>query len=72
MASKQLTRRPTIPTSGGADGDPAVRKDKRCARFPVCKEKLREPTRYSGWTEDPFCSTECCKIYHGAVKNSPT
>ena len=43
--------------------DPSVRDDGRCV---VClgprKAKLGN---YSDPTEDPFCSTGCCRTYHG-------
>lgn len=51
--------------------DPPRRADGRCARYPACKKRLAEITprhwRYGGAAllEEPFCSTECCKIWHG-------
>lgn len=51
--------------------DPRVRKDGRCA-LPSCR-KPRNPKRnpYSGMEPflDPFCSTNCCREYHGAPRN---
>jgi hypothetical protein len=63
--------------------DPPVRKDGRCA-VPSCKQKRtrlhpktakRKPEgRYAtrdDYARDPFCSSVCCRAYHG-VGNSST
>jgi hypothetical protein len=39
--------------------DPKIRKDGLCARE-GCKEELPKP-------DDPFCSSRCCRVYHGCV-----
>lgn len=48
--------------------DPPVRRDGRCAE---CREP-RNPraNRYSGLAAqlDPFCSTGCCKAWHGLAE----
>ena len=50
--------------------DPERREDGRCARHgckkPLQKQTARHP-RYAGdeILSEPFCSTECCKTYHG-------
>jgi hypothetical protein len=52
--------------------DPRRRKNGTCAHR-GCKRHLPEITsrhrRYAGdaLLLDPFCSTECCKEYHGVV-----
>ena len=49
--------------------DPRVRRDGRCARK-GCDRKLprsKRAKRYAGdWLElDPFCSSRCCRAFHG-------
>ena len=49
--------------------EPRVRKDGRCAR-PGCNRKLprsKRAKKYAGdWLElDPFCSSRCCRAFHG-------
>jgi hypothetical protein len=52
--------------------DPPVRRDRICAR-PDCPKPLVTPTpqhrKYGGTAilSEPFCSTECCKLYHGVI-----
>ena len=38
--------------------DPPIRGDNKCARWPNCENDLIR-------NDDPFCSTQCCKIYWG-------
>ena len=48
--------------------DPIPRADGRCARAgcskPIAIKRHAKvpPAAYAG---EPFCSTECCKVYHG-------
>lgn len=51
--------------------DPPVRADGRCAR-PGCGKPRKMPKAQKGidplaYERDPFCSTECCRRYHGAA-----
>lgn len=41
--------------------DPLVRDDHRCARW-GCRKPLPKLAIVHA---DPFCSCECCRIYHG-------
>lgn len=47
--------------------DPPVRKDGRCAH--CVGPRKAKPNRYSGLaaTLDPFCSTGCCRAWHGVA-----
>lgn len=52
--------------------DPPVRKDKKCV---VCRGD-RDPSRSRKYgqdvaADDPFCSTACCKAWHGTSTDSP-
>lgn len=51
--------------------DPPARADGRCAR-PGCRAKLAFKKRrgLEHLYDDPFCSTECCKAYHGVTMMS--
>ena len=53
--------------------DPKVRKDGRCAR---CRNPIvvaKHAMRYAGLQLlfDPFCSTVCCREWHGATLEKP-
>jgi hypothetical protein len=53
--------------------DPPVRRDGRCAQ---CKGERATPkgrayARTGEIERDPFCSTQCCKAYHGVKLSSP-
>ena len=53
--------------------DPRRRKDLTCA-LPGCDKKLQPPSTYAGehGLSDPFCSSSCCRAYHGNPLPSPT
>lgn len=60
--------RPVVapPRPPACPADPPVRADGKCA---VCGKK-RKPERSVTYAKnqaerDPFCSTECCRVYHG-------
>lgn len=50
--------------------DPPLRKDRRCARK-GCSKRLKVPAQTLAAREvyerDPFCTSVCCKIYHGVI-----
>jgi hypothetical protein len=53
--------------------DPLPRRDGRCV---VCRKKRHPPAKNYAANEyitDPFCSTQCCRLYHGTPipKSSP-
>lgn len=55
--------------------DPPVREDGLCAR-PGCTKRRKPPatTRYAtlqDFETDPFCSTKCCREYHGGDELPP-
>lgn len=57
--------------SKGADAmivDPPVRDDKKCAVCGKSRNVTKKKRRYAGAAIDldPFCSTKCCRAYHGA------
>lgn len=58
--------------TGTTRSDPPRRDDGRCA-LPDCNKRLPTITarhrRYGGEAllSEPFCSTECCRSYHGTT-----
>jgi hypothetical protein len=48
--------------------DPPIRKSGRCA-LPGCKKKIKTITIYG--EADAFCSTACCREWHGTSLPKP-
>lgn len=49
--------------------DPPVRPDGKCW---ICKGDRKVEGAYKTDAElDPFCSTDCCRDYHGVSKETP-
>lgn len=50
--------------------EPAIREDGRCA-LDSCRKAIKPPKRRrdvpARLYEDPFCSTDCCKAFHGVA-----
>jgi len=53
--------------AAGERGDPPVRADGRCAQCGKPRKLTKQARRYAGYQldADPFCSTHCCRAYHG-------
>jgi hypothetical protein len=53
--------------------DPIRREDEMCAR-PNCTRSLSFNKRaelHEMYANEPFCSTECCKFFHGIATEKP-
>lgn len=47
--------------------DPPVRRNGKCARPGCTKDRLPNSGALYKAFEDPFCSSECCRIYWGCA-----
>lgn len=43
---------------------PPIRRGNLCSR-PGCENEKQPPGKYAHTENDPFCSTQCCRLWYG-------